>query len=480
MSQSPPSDWEILAGRPVDERAIVSPEGVVSVGELRDAVLALAGDLRDRGVRQGDRVVTALPNSVDCVVAQLAIRVCGAVLVNLPAQFRREIVEICDQTDARLVVLPAEAVAEPAFATLRDRCFALPRALRSAGSTVAPALRRRHDVAWLAFTSGTTGSPKGAVHTEETLARMVQAMIDRHAVGPDDVVVVAAPMGHAIGFVYGLQLAVRAGCPMAVLPGWDVGVMRELIASHGGTFVAAPTPFLLDVIEAVEAGATEFASLRLFLCGGAPVPAALVARAERALGAGVASAYYGTSEAGAVTTCPAGTAPDKVRTTVGTPLPGMEIRVVLGELQVRGAHVCGRYWGGDVEGRLRAGGWYATGDLGEIDRDGYLSITGRTKELIIRGGVNISPVEIENTLASAANVLEVAVVGVPDPRLGQRVVAAVVARDRQPTLDELRRHCGEHALAKIKWPEEMVVVERLPRTPTGKLLRAQLAEEIER
>ena len=143
------------------------------------------------------------------------------------------------------------------------------------------------------------------------------------------------------------------------------------------------------------------------------------------------------------------------------------------------SHACKRYWGGDDEGRLRPDGWYATGDLGEIDRDGYLSITGRAKELIIRGGVNISPVEVENTLASAANVLDVAVVGVPDPRLGQRVVAAVVARDRRPTLDELRRHCDEHALAKVKWPEDMVLVERLPRTPAGKLLRRQLVEEIE-
>ena len=184
--------------------------------------MALADDLRNRGVRQGDRVVTALPNSVGCVVAQLAIRVCGAVLVNLPAQFRREIVEICDQTDARLVVLPAEAAAEKAFATLGDRSLFLTRDLADTGSTVEPALRRRDDVAWLAFTSGTTGSPKGAVHTEETLALMVEAMIDRHDVGPDDVVVVAAPMGHAIGFVYGMQLALRAGCPMAVLSGWDV------------------------------------------------------------------------------------------------------------------------------------------------------------------------------------------------------------------------------------------------------------------
>ncbi len=442
--------------------------------------MALAGDLRDRGVRQGDRVVTALPNSVGCVVAQLATRVCGAVLVNLPAQFRREIVEICDQTDARLVVLPAEASTEKAFVPLGDRSFFLTRALTDAGSTVRPALRRRDDVAWLAFTSGTTGPPKGAVHTEETLALMVEAMIDRHDVGPEDVVVVAAPMGHAIGFVYGMQLALRAGCPMAILPAWDIGAMRQLMASSGGTFVAAPTPFLLDVVEAVEAGATEFASLRLFLCGGAPVPSTLIARAERALGAGVASAYYGTSETGAVTTCPAGAPPDKVRTTVGTPLPGMEIRVAHGELHVRGAHACRRYWGGDVEGRLHADGWYATGDLGEIDRDGYLSITGRAKELIIRGGVNISPVEIENTLASAPNVLDVAVVGVSDPRLGQRVVAAVVARDRHPTLDELRRHCSEHALAKVKWPEDVVLVEQLPRTPAGKLLRKQLVEEIER
>lgn len=478
MSQSTPSDWEALRQRPASALAVALPGETVSVGELRAAARVLAGELVERGVLPGDRIVVALPNSLECVVAQLAVRVCGAVLVNLPAQLRREIVEIVEQTDARLAVLTAEAAEDRIVSAIGERRFVR----RDGAGTVSradPHPRRRDDVAWLAFTSGTTGSSKGAVHTEETLALMVQGMIDRYRIDANDVVVVAAPMGHAIGFAYGVQLALRARCPMAVVPRWDAVAAGRLVGSCGGTFVAAPTPFLIDVVEAAEAGSTAFGSLRHFLCGGAPVPSTLVSRAQRVLGADVASAYYGTSEAGAVTSCAPGTPPEKALTTVGRPLPGLEVRVADGEILVRGAQVCRRYWQGDDEERLGADGWYATGDLGEIDGDGYLAITGRAKELIIRGGVNISPVEVESTLADAAHVLDVAVAGVLDPRLGQRIVAAVVPRDRPPDLDELREHCEARGLAKVKWPERVVIVDRLPRTPTGKLLRRQLTESLE-
>ncbi len=472
------SEWNALAKRSPDEPAVLSPDGAVTVGELAESVLERAYELGERGVGPGDRVVVALPNSVACVVAQLAVRVRGAVLVNLPAQLRRELVEIVAQTDARLVVLDREAADDDALVSLGDRRFVTePRA--ESGRRAEPTTRTSDDVAWLAFTSGTTGSAKGAVHTEESLALMVQAMIDRYRLGADDVVVVAAPLGHAIGFAYGLQLALRAGCPMAIVPRWDMRVAAPFVGAARGTFVAAPTPFLVDVVEAAESGSTAFASLRHFLCGGAPVPPALLARAESALGADVASAYYGTSEAGAVTTCPPGSTRAKVLTTVGRPLEGMEIRIVDGEIHVGGAQVCDRYWGGDDEGSLRADGWYATGDLGEIDGDGFLSITGRSKDLIIRGGVNISPLEVEETLTDAANVRDVAVIGVADPRLGQLIGAAVVAGEQQPTLDELRAHCEARALAKIKWPERLVIVDRLPRTPTGKIVRRELSEGLE-
>ncbi len=472
------SEWNALAERSPDERAVLSPDGALTVGELTEAVLELGHELGEHGVRPGDRVVVALPNSVACVVAQLAVRVCGAVLVNLPAQLRRELVEIVEQTDARLIVLENDAVDDDALVSLGDRLVVAPHPSRE-GRRAKPASRHSDDVAWLAFTSGTTGSAKGAVHTEESLDLMVQAMIERYRLGADDVIVVAAPLGHAIGFVYGLQLALRARCPMAIVPRWDVGVAAQLVEASRGTFVAAPTPFLVDVVEAAESGSTAFASLRHFLCGGAPVPAAVLTRAERTLGADVASAYYGTSEAGAVTTCPPGSTRAKVLATVGKPLPGVEIRIVEGEIHVRGAQVCRRYWGGDDEGSIHADGWYATGDLGEVDGDGFLSITGRSKDLIIRGGVNISPLEVEETLIDAPNVRDVAVVGVADPRLGQRIGVAVVSGEQQPTLDELRTHCEARALAKVKWPERLVIVDRLPRTPTGKIVRRELSDRLE-
>ncbi len=157
----------------------------------------------------------------------------------------------------------------------------------------------------------------------------------------------------------------------------------------------------------------------------------------------------------------------------------MAVAVKDGEILVRGAQLARGYWAGDSDGQFRADGWFATGDLGVLDGDGYLRITGRAKELIIRGGVNISPVEVEEVLVGLPDVREVALFGVADRRLGQRVVAAVVPRERQPSLDELRERCNEFGLARVKWPERIVILERLPRTATGKLRRAELQRLVE-
>ncbi len=473
-------EWESLGQRPVGALAVALPGATVTVGELRAVVGSATRALVARGVRKGARVVVALPNSLECLVAQLAVRVCGGVLVNLPAPLRREIVEIAEQTAAAVVVLPAEAGDDPVLAQLRERFFTVPNDLEPGGADVESVPRASDDVAWLAFTSGTTGSAKGAVHTERTLGRMTQTMIDRYGLGPDDSILVAAPLGHAIAFAYGAQVALRAGCAMVVVPRWEPTVAARLVEEHGCTFVAAPTPFLLDVVELAEAGSTAFASLRHFLCGGAPVPANLIERASRMLGPSVASAYYGTSETGAVTTCPPGAAPEKMRATVGVPLPGMEVRIVDGEVRVRGQQVCDRYWHEDRDAAAFHDDWYLTGDLGELDADGYLVLTGRKKELIIRGGVNISPVEVELALAAEPGVRDVAVVGLPDERLGQRVVAVVVPQGEPPTLDGLRRRCEVLGLAKVKWPEDVIVADALPRSETGKLLRGRLTAELGR
>ena len=436
------------------------------------------------GVLPGDRVVVALPSSIRFVTAYLGVRLCGAVLVNVPWQWRREMLSVVEETDARAVVLDDRV--DPVISlALGPLVVALP------GEVVADRLepfeygavhsRRPGDVAWLAYSSGTTARPKGAIHTEETLGLIADGFVERHHLGCDDVVLVAAPTGHAVGFVYGVELALRAGCAMVLMPSWDVQVCADLIFRYGCTFVAAPTPFLLDVVELAERdGPQSFASLRTFLCGGASVSTALLERARSSLPQTDVTAYYGSSECGGVTTCPPEAPEHKKWTTDGLPLPGMEVRVEDGELLVRGTQLARGYWGDGEPHRFRPDGWFATGDESTIDNEGYVRIIGRLDDRIVRGGVNVSPVEVEQVLATHPAVRDVAVVGAPDTRLGERIAAAIVAEgDEPPSLADLCDHCRAAGLATVKWPELVIPLVELPRSPSGKVLRAELRRRME-
>ena len=474
---SAPREWLSLAGRADGDLAVAEPGSSLTVGELRAAALGMAAQLRRAGVVPGDRVVIALPSCAAFVSAYLGVRLCGAVLVNVPWQWRRELVHVVTETRARVAVLDERVDADVA----REIAATVPTltpaaAVHDADDAVAPLPKLDPEaVAWLAYSSGTTGPPKGAVHTKATLALIPDGFVRRYDLGADDVVLVAAPVGHAVGFVYGVQLALAASCPMVLMPTWDPAAFAALTAEHGCTFVAAPTPFLFDVVEHAERnGAAELESLRVFLCGGAPVSTALLERARRAFPRTDVTAYYGTSECGGVTTCAPDAPEPKKLTTDGLPLAGMAIRIVDGELQVRGPQVARGYWGDRDAGRFGADGWFSTGDEATVDSDGYVRVAGRLDDRIVRGGVNVSPVEIESVLATHPHVREVAVSGAPDERLGERLAVHVVADGPAPTLADLRAHCQSAGLAKIKWPEIVVPTGALPRSPSGKLLRTEL------
>jgi len=477
VSGSGPPEWRSLRARPAESLAAAEPGSSLTVAELGRAASAMAARLRDAGVAPGDRVVLALPSGLAFVSAYLGVRLCGGVLVNLPWQSRRELVHVVMETAARVAVLgtnvdPEVAAEIAAITTALDA--STPIGNEAADPELLPD-RQPDTVAWLAYSSGTTGAPKGAAHTEKTLALIADGFVRRYALGLDDAVLVAAPVGHAVGFVYGVRLALAAECPVVLLPTWDAAVFAELTAVHRCTFVAAPTPFLFDVVEHAERhGAAELDSLRVFLCGGAPVSTQLLQRARGALPRTDVTAYYGTSECGGVTTCPPDAPEQKKLTTEGRPLDGMDVRLVDGELHVRGPQLANGYWARADSHRFREDGWFATGDEATIDGDGYVRLVGRLDDWIIRGGVNISPVEVENVLAAHPRVREVAVIGAPDERLGERLAALVVADEPRPSLDDLREHCRAAGLAKLKWPELVLSLDALPRSPSGKLLRAEL------
>lgn len=479
MSAVDSPEWRSLRGRPAESLAAAEPGASLTVAELLHAASGMAARLRDAGVVSGDRVVLALPSSLAFVSAYLGIRLCAAVLVNVPWQWRRELVDVVAETDARVAVLdekvdPEVAAQIAAITTTLEASTPV-----AGGEPVDPrrllATREPEAIAWLAYSSGTAGRPKGAVHTETTLGLMADGFVQRYGLGPDDVVLVAAPVGHAVGFVYGVRLALAAECPVVLMPSWDAALFADLTARQRSTFVAAPTPFLFDVVEHAERnGAAGLESLRVFLCGGAPVSTGLLERARRALPHTDATAYYGTSECGGVTTCPPDAPDRKKLTTDGRPLDGMEVRLVNGELHVRGPQLATGYWRAGDPDRFRDDGWFATGDEATIDVDGYVRLAGRLDDRIIRGGVNVSPVEVESVLGTHPRVRDVAVVGTPDERLGERLAALVVADPPPPTLDELREHCRAQGLAKLKWPEHVLALDALPRSPSGKLLRTEL------
>jgi cyclohexanecarboxylate-CoA ligase len=313
-------------------------------------------------------------------------------------------------------------------------------------------------------------------------------MMKRYGLGPEDAILVAAPVGHAIGFCYGVRLAAACGARMVLQPRWDAAQALELIVRHGCTFAAIPTPFLADLTGAGQPLRDH--TLRHLIVGGAPVPRDQVAEADLLLGPGIVSGYYGASECGAVLSSPPGIADERRACTDGTPMPGVDVRIVddegadvpdgrEGEMLVRGPQVALGYWANnDSDEQFRSDGWFATRDRAVRTADGFVSVTGRMKDVIFRGAVNVVPHEVEEALAGHPGIGFAVVLGTADRRLGERIVAVVTTPDRPPELEELRAWLANVGLARSKWPDEMHVVEEMPRTGSGKVDRARVRDEL--
>lgn len=348
------------------------------------------------------------------------------------------------------------------------------------------------DVAQLLFTSGTTGEPKGVQQIHRSLGLATAMEVAHLGLTSADRVYVPSPIAHQTGFLYGLLLSWRLGVAAVVQPVWNAETsLRRAFGEGRATFVQAATPFLMDLVDAVaDRGAPVPESLRIFVATGAAVPRALAERATRVLGTAVCGAF-GTTETCLATLSTPDDPPVEAWGTDGRALPGIDIRIVDDEGRPVAAGVEGDYelhsptlFVGYLDRPdltdevFTADGWYRTGDLGVIDEQGFLHITGRVKDVINRGGEKIPVVEIENLLFEHPKVADVAIVAMPDERLGERACAFVVPAPGAEPLGfaELQHFLDGHDVSKYYWPERLEFVDRLPRNPIGKIQKNVLRE----
>jgi len=324
--------------------------------------------------------------------------------------------------------------------------------------------------ALIAFTSGTTSDPKGVIHSHQTLGfetRQLGAIFPPGR-GPQ---LTAAPVGHFIGMLNAFLIPVLDGAPVNLTDQWDPGRALALMDSDGLTIGGGAVIYVTSVLDHPDFTPGKLAHMKYAGLGGAPVPAAVTDRLD-GLGITVFRSY-GSTEHPSVTGCLYTDARDKRLYTDGIPLPGAEIRLTEeGEILSRGPDLCLGYTDEALtEKMFDADGWYHTGDIGALDGDGYLSITDRKSDVIIRGGENVSAAEVEELLLRMDGVAEVAVVAAPDERLGEHAAAIVRMRPgcETPTLTGIRAHLEAAGLARQKWPEDVRRVDDFPRTASGKI-----------
>ncbi|KAB2808984.1 long-chain fatty acid--CoA ligase [Pimelobacter simplex] len=461
-----------------------------------DAVRRLARRFADLGVAPGDPVAVMLPNCAEIVTAQFAAWYRGSALVPVnPVLTDDEARYQLEDSAAAVVVgderargLAAElgvawvdaATVHAGTGTGAPEPFAEPFA-EPFGGPVAAA----DDFALVIYTSGTTGRPKGVLLDHANLDAMSASLVEHFALSPADTSLLVLPLFHANGLIASVLSPLRAGGDVVVAPRFSPDTFWDLVETHRPTYFSA-VPTIYAVLDARTSWTHDTSSLRFAVCGAAPMPAELITRFEERFGIPVVEGY-GLSEGSVASTI---NPVDGVRKpgTVGVALPGQEVAVVTadgdrlpagerGEVVIRGANVMRGYLGRPEEtARTVRDGWLHTGDVGIIDDDGYLRIVDRIKDMIIRGGENIYPKEIEECLYGHPAVLEAAVVGRPDPVLGEVPVAYVATRPgRTASAEELVAHCAA-SLARYKVPERVEVLAELPKNSVGKLVKGRLRE----
>jgi HIP---CoA ligase len=494
-----------------DREALVDGSARWTFADLEDAVLRCAGAMIAAGVERGDRVAVWAPNGRLFATAALGAVTAGAVLVPLNTRFKGEEAGwILAKSRARLLVTEdgflgndyvgmARAAGVPSLIEIitpngGDSLSLAEFLWRASGTPRGAVLDRARsvgpdDISDMFFTSGTTGRPKGVMTAHGQNVRVYEAWADGVGLRPGDRYLVVNPMFHTFGYKAGLLACLIRGATIVSQPVFDAAAAIRLIASERVTVLPGPPTLYASLLDHPVRNGHDLSSLRLAVTGAAVVPVALVERMRAELFREVIIAYGLTESCGTVTIGDPHADPETACRTVGRAIAGTEVIIgapdgsslppgAAGEVLVRGYNVMRGYFEdpGATEAAIDPAGWLHTGDIGALDADGNLRITDRLKDMFVVGGFNAYPAEIEQAIARHDKVSEVAVVGVPDSRLGEVGRAFVVPRPGSTVTEvEIMAFCRER-LANFKVPRSVRVVAALPRNASGKVLKFELRD----
>lgn len=494
--------------------AVIDETGALTYGELWRTALTGAAALRGAGLRPGEIVLTQLPNWREYVTVMLACEVSGAVFSFCPIKWGpRDCARALDLLRPRLWLTCAEFLGEGRMAIIDDAIGAAaepveavlvrggPKQYRAWSEVVDAAPDMTEAEATIdagdglypleiAVTSGTTGAPKGVVHAHDTALDTVQSTIDRQGITEADVIHLALPVGHTFGYFYGVRCALQAGGAVLLQERWEPARMAELALAHGVTVSLGTTAFIIDLLNAGDDVRRALDGVWLFTQSGDALPGPVAERAHRELPFRISRAL-GMTEFGHVTSTDAASPLERVFDSTGTAQAEIEIDIAdehgkrlpaghEGRILVRGPAVCAGYLrpDGAIDDVVDGDGFFDTGDLGRLDDQGYLRVTGRLKNVLRRGAETVPVADLEDVLSSHPDVVHAVVVGLADARLGDLPIACVELRPGASlTMDDVRELFAGHGITRNFWPTDIHLVVEWPTGPTGKSDRRLLLAE---
>ena len=487
--------------------------GSVSYADMTTMADRLAGGLSRLGVVSGDAVCVMLPNRLEFGALIYALVRLGAVYSGIPVSYgQKDVAFIVQRTRAKVlvvssgfrstnhvdmvremypetpelehvVVLGEDVPEEPGWLSFGE--------LGAAEPLEQPPEVDPGSLVHIGFTSGTTGEPKGVMNTHQTLDAVRRRWVEHvgeEALGTPAVNLIASPVGHHTGFLWGALLSASVCGTAVYLDRWKPQVAAEVIRREEVTLMFGAPTFLQDLMRLPELGPGTFPSLHMICIPGAPIPRKLIPKARETLGCFICPAW-GMTEWGIGISGSPRLPQERVEATDGVPIEGCEVRVMEtpdkqaepeqeGELQIRGAGLfVGYYERPEYTEEEIVDGWFKTGDQATVHEDGYVSLLGRTKDIIIRGGENIPVYELENSLYRHPVVVDAAVIGVPDERLGERACAVLVLeQDEHLSLDDVKKFLLDEGISKHFLPERLELIDALPKTSTGKVRKVELRQ----